>query len=263
MRRGSRLTPRRQQAWDRLAPRYVLDLPRGERDTVPAPGQRLDPVEVFGRRAPLVVEIGSGLGENIAAAAARSPERDHLACEVYVPGIAQTLERLEKHERPGNLRMLPLDALRALPQLLAPGSVDELWIFFPDPWHKSKHHKRRLVGPLLRERIIPLLAPGAAVRIATDWAQYAAHMREVLDAEPRLENLAPTGAAPAGAPSDPVPEDMPARGWAPRFEGRVLTSFENKALRAGRLVWDLAYRRVGDDAPAQPAAPPESESETS
>ena len=242
VRRGARLSPSRQHAWDTYSEQYVLDLPRGERDTVPAPEARLDLEEVFGRRAELVVEIGSGQGENIAAAAARCPERDHLACEVYIPGLAQTLDRLHRAGLPQNVRLLPLDAPRALPALLPPASIHELWIYFPDPWHKSKHHKRRIVNPPLLNAVLPLMAPGAVLRLATDWAQYAHHMREVLDADPRLTSLFPEGPRPEGTPTDPVPEDIAPYGWAPRFDGRVLTSFENKAHRAGRLIWDLAYR---------------------
>lgn len=251
VRRGSRLSTSRRQAWDRLSDRYVLDVPRGERDTVPAPDERLDPADAFGRSAPLVVEIGSGLGENIAAAAAAHPERDHLACDVYIPGLAQTLARLDRQGCPDNVRLLPLDALRALPILMAPGSIDELWVFFPDPWHKARHHKRRLIGPMFAQRVLPLLADGGVLRVATDWAQYAAHMREQLDPDPRLESLCPQGEPPAGTASDPIPETMPERGWAPRFEGRVLTSFERKAHSAGRLIWDLAYRKVPHEAESE------------
>lgn len=255
VRRGARLSASRQDAWDRLADHYVLDPPRGERDTVPAVGAELDPVRVFGRRAPLVVEVGSGQGENIARAAAEHPERDHLAVEVYVPGLAQTLDRIERAGSPENLRLLPLDAQRALPALLAPDSVQELWVFFPDPWHKTRHHKRRLVNPPFLDAVVPLLAPGGVLRLATDWAQYAHHMRGVLDADPRLRPLHPEGPRPEGQPSDPVPEDRAPLGWSPRFPGRVLTSFEAKGLRAGRLVWDLASARVaGRDAP-RPADP--------
>jgi tRNA (guanine-N7-)-methyltransferase len=242
VRRGSRLSASRQDAWDRLSGTWVLDLPRGERDTVPAPGTRIDPEAVFGRRAGLVVEIGSGQGENIAAAAAAHPERDHLAFEVYLPGIAQSLDRIERAGSPRNVRLVQLDALHSLPVLLPPGSLEEVWIFFPDPWHKARHHKRRLLNPPLLDALLPLMAPGGVLRVATDWAEYACHMRAVLDADGRLEALDPRGPRPEGVPSDPVPEDMPARGWSPRFEGRVLTSFERKAHDAGRLIWDLAYR---------------------
>lgn len=262
VRRGTRLSRSRQEAWDRLAGDYVLDIPRGERDTIPDPGVRLDPDGVFGRDAgaphPLVVEIGSGQGENIAAAAAAHPERDHLAFEVYLPGIAQSLDRIERAGSPTNVRLVPLDALHSLPTLLPAGAIHELWIFFPDPWHKSRHHKRRLVNPPLLDAVLPLMAEGGVLRLATDWAEYAVHMRGVLDADPRLLPLHPEGPRPAGEPSDPVPEETPERGWAPRFDGRVRTSFERKALDAGRLVWDLAYGVRGSGAEpgySDPGAP--------
>jgi tRNA (guanine-N7-)-methyltransferase len=244
VRRGERLTQGRQNAWDRLSPTYVIDPPRGHRDTVPADGVRLDPAEVFGRRAELVVEVGSGTGDNIVAAALAHPERDHLGVEVYLPGLAQTLSRVERSGCPGNLRMLPLDAQRALPAMLPEGSIDELWVYFADPWPKQRHHKRRLINPPFLDAVLPLLAEGARFRLATDWAQYAHHMRTRLDARPELALLHPEGPRPEGSSSDAIPPDMPATGWAPRYEGRVKTGFEVKGRAAGRLTWDLAYTRV-------------------
>ncbi len=244
VRRGERLTQGRQNAWDRLAPTYVIDPPRGRRDTLPAAGTRLDPEKVFGRRAELVVEVGSGTGDNIVAAALAHPERDHLGVEVYLPGLAQTLSRVERCGSPKNLRMLPLDAQRALPAMLPEGSIDELWVYFADPWPKQRHHKRRLINPPFLDAVLPLLADGARFRLATDWAQYAQHMRAQLDPRPELELLHPEGPRPEGDSSDPIPPSMPPTGWAPRFEGRVKTGFESKGQAAGRLIWDLAYTRV-------------------
>lgn len=244
VRRGERLTQGRQNAWDRLSPTYVVDPPRGHRDTVPAAGTRLDLAEVFGRRAEIVVEVGSGTGENIVAAALAHPERDHLGVEVYLPGLAQTLSRVERSGSPENLRMLPLDAQRALPAMLGEGSIDQLWVYFADPWPKQRHHKRRLINPPFLDAVLPLLADGAAFRLATDWAQYAHHMRSLLDARPELALLHPEGPRPEGRSSDAIPPNMPTTGWAPRFEGRVKTGFESKGRAAGRLIWDLAYTRV-------------------
>lgn len=244
VRRGERLSQGRQNAWDRLSPFYVIDPPRGHRDTLPAEGIRLDPAEVFGRKAELVVEVGSGTGDNIVAAALAHPERDHLGAEVYLPGLAQTLSRVERSGSPRNLRMLPLDAQRALPAMLAEGSIDELWVYFADPWPKQRHHKRRLINPPFLDAVLPLLADGATFRLATDWAQYAHHMRMQLDPRPELALLHPEGTRPEGRASDPIPASIPATGWAPRFEGRVKTGFESKGRAAGRLIWDLAYTRV-------------------
>lgn len=255
VRRGERLSPSRQKAWDLLAGSYVLDPPRGERDTVPADGAGLDPAELFGRRAELVVEVGSGLGENLVAAAVANPQRDHLGVEVYLPGLAQTLARVERADRPDNLRLLPLDAQRALPEMLPEASIDELWVYFADPWPKTRHHKRRLINPPFLDAVLPLLADGARFRLATDWAQYAHHMRHHLDARPELTLLHPDGPAPAGETSDRLPEGMARSGWAPRYAGRVKTSFETKGREAGRLIWDLAYTRVPRR--TGPAGPPD------
>lgn len=243
VRRGERLTQGRQSAWDRLSPTYVIDPPRGRRDTLPAAGARLVPEEVFGRRAELVVEVGSGTGDNLVAAALAHPERDHLGVEVYLPGLAQTLSRVERSGSPENLRMLPLDTQRALPAMLPEASIDELWVYFADPWPKQRHHKRRLINPPFLDAVLPLLADGARFRLATDWAQYAHHMRTLLDARPELALLHPDGPRPPGSSSDAIPSDMPETGWAPRFEGRVKTGFESKGSAAGRLIWDLAYTR--------------------
>ncbi|NMA77099.1 MAG: tRNA (guanosine(46)-N7)-methyltransferase TrmB [Actinomycetales bacterium] len=260
VRRGERLTQGRQNAWDRLSPFYVIDPPRGERDTLPAAGEHLDPQEVFGRRAELVVEVGSGTGDNIVAAALAHPERDHLGVEVYLPGLAQTLSRVERSGSPRNLRMMPLDAQRALPAMLPEGSIDQLWVYFADPWPKQRHHKRRLINPPFLDAVLPLLADDAVFRLATDWAQYAHHMRQQLDPRPELALLHPHGAAPEGPSSDAVPQGMPSTGWAPRFEGRVKTGFESKGRAAGRLIWDLAYTRVprrpGSDGAPSPGTRP-------
>ena len=244
VRRGERLSQGRQSAWDRLSPTYVIDPPRGERDTLPAEGERIDPQEVFGRSAELVVEVGSGTGGNIVAAALAHPDRDHLGVEVYLPGLAQTLSRVERSGCPENLRMLPLDAQRALPAMLSEGSISELWVYFADPWPKARPHKRRLNNPPFLDAVLPLLAEGGTFRLATDWAQYAHHMRRLLDRRPELALLHPEGTRPEGVSSDRIPEGIARTGWAPRFEGRVKTGFEAKGRAAGRLVWDLAYTRL-------------------
>ncbi len=267
VRRGERLSQGRQNAWDRLSPTYVIDPPRGHRDTLPAEGSRLDLEQVFGRRAELVVEVGSGSGENIVAAELALAERDHLGVEVDLPGLEQTLSWIEREGGPPNLRMLPLDAQGALPLMLPEGSIDQLWVYFADPWPKQRHHKRRLINPPFLDAVLPLLADGAAFRLATDWAQYAHHMRSHLDVRPELALLHPDGPAPTGTSSDAIPPNIPTTGWAPRFEGRVKTGFENKGRAAGRLIWDLAYTRVPrrpvtDGAPGieAPTAPWESPS---
>ena len=210
VRRGDRLTARRQKAWDTYAPTHVLDLPRKISDTSVAEGAVFDQQALYGRTdAPLIVEIGSGLGEAIVNRATQVPEANFLAVEVYTPGIADLL-------------------------LLEESSVDELWVFFPDPWHKARHHKRRLVSPAFADKVARVLKPGGVWRLATDWEEYALVMREVLDAHPDFIN--------AHAGENTTDED-PVGGWAPRWEGRVITSFERKAGEAGRRAHDLTYIR--------------------
>ena len=128
--------------------------------------------------------------------------------------------------------------------MLPEASISELWVYFADPWPKARHHKRRLINPPFLDAVLPLLAPGGHLRLATDWAQYAHHMRRRLDDRPELELVHPDGPRPEGVSSDGVPEGMATTGWAPRYGGRVKTSFEAKGMQAGRLIWDLAYRRL-------------------
>jgi tRNA (guanine-N7-)-methyltransferase len=264
VRRGERLNPRRQKTWDRSHGKYIVDVPRDRATTSVAEGADIDWGQVFGRTAPLVVDIGSGLGESTAQGAIDHPERDFISVEVYTPGLAALLVRVEDE---------------GLDHLLPAGGVQEIWVFFPDPWHKTRHHKRRLVSPAFANRVARALAPGGVLRLATDWSSYAVHMRSAMEAHPQLANAHPgrasgedspltrvrlegrelevgaqpiaprTGSVRAGVSEatsgagleDPVDHEG---GWAPRFEGRPLTSFENKALRAGRLVFDLTYVRL-------------------
>lgn len=209
-RRGSRLTPRQQEAWDAHHERWVIP-----DEAVDDPGFSLD--RWFGRSGPVVVEIGSGVGEATAALAARRPEVDVLAFEVWRPGVATTLGLLAEAGA-DNVRLLGVDAVWALGHLFAPGSVEELWTFFPDPWPKKRHHKRRLVTPGFAAVAASRLRPGGLWRLATDWQDYAEQMRAVLDAEPGLE----------GGPVE-------------RWADRPLTRFERKGIAAGRTIVDLAY----------------------
>ncbi|MCC9176580.1 tRNA (guanosine(46)-N7)-methyltransferase TrmB [Arthrobacter sp. zg-Y750] len=254
VRRGSRLQGRRQQAWDELSDRFVVDVPREEADTSVHPEYVFDAAAEFGRTAPLVVEIGSGLGEAVTHAAEQNPDKDFLAVEVYLPGLAQTLQRIGQKGLT-NVRVVQANAPEVLTSMLPAGSVDEVWVFFPDPWHKTRHHKRRLVKESFAELVARVLVPGGTWRLATDWSDYAVQMREVLDASEQFENLHTGEQAGEQGPltrvhceglENKVPEDdVDERGgWAPRFEGRTLTSFENKAHQAGRLIFDLAYRRI-------------------
>ncbi len=214
-RRGSRLTPRQAAAWEAHHDDWVIP-----DDAVEDPGFAW--AERFGRAAPLVVEIGSGNGEATVALAASRPEHNVLAFEVWRPGVAATLERLEA-AGVSNVRLCSVDAVWSLEHLLRPGDVAELWTFFPDPWHKKRHHKRRLVTPETARTAASRLGPGAWWRLATDWDDYAEQMRDVLDAEPMLEG------GPVG-----------------RWAERPVTKFERRGLAAGRTITDLAYRRRPD-----------------
>ena len=211
-RRGSRLTSGQQTAWDAhherwLLPEHVAEGP-------------LDAAAWFGREAPLVVEVGSGNGESLAQMAAARPDHDVLALEVWRPGVASTFGHLERAGAT-NVRLLMADAETCLGTLVEEGSLAELWTFFPDPWHKNRHHKRRLVGPRFARTAAGRLAPGATWRLATDWDDYADHIERVLDAERLLDG-----------------------GRVERWEERPVTKFERRGLAAGRAVTDLAYRRV-------------------
>jgi tRNA (guanine-N7-)-methyltransferase len=229
VRRSGRLTTSQERAWAERRDHYLVDVPRAVAGTSVDPAWVLDPQAAFGRTAPLVVEIGSGQGENVVEAADARPDRDHLAVEVYVPGLAQTIVRAgHRRDREGlpNLRLLQVDAAELLATSLPEGSVEELWVFFPDPWPKSRHHKRRLVTPSFAALAARVLRPGGVWRLATDWAEYAEQMLAVGEASPQFRNAHGPGAR------------------APRFDGRVLTSFERKGLEAGRSVTDLTYVRI-------------------
>ncbi|WP_422934296.1 tRNA (guanosine(46)-N7)-methyltransferase TrmB [Sinomonas sp. P47F7] len=253
VRRGTRLQGRRQQAWEEHASAFVVDVPRHVADTSVHPDYVFNAAAEFGREAPLVVEIGSGLGEAIVAAAEANPERNFLAVEVYRPGLANTLLRIGQRGLT-NVRVVQANAPEVLGTMLAAGSVAELWVFFPDPWHKTKHHKRRLVKDSFAELAARVLAPGGVWRLATDWSGYAQQMRDVVAASPDFRNAHDgerTGAASpltaawaSGVDCEPTGESDDAGGWGPRFEGRVLTSFENKALKAGRVIFDLEAVRL-------------------
>jgi tRNA (guanine-N7-)-methyltransferase len=214
-RRGGRLTERQQKAWDDLHDSHVVDVPRHGPSTSVDPDFRLDTEAVFGRRAPIVVEIGSGRGEALVAAAAHRPEWDFLGLEVYVPGVAQTLVTM-RHRGVENARLAIVNATEALTTMLAPRAVRELWTWFPDPWHKKRHHKRRLVTVPFTALVARVLEPDGVWRFATDSDDYAEVVAEVIAASPHVDG-----------------------GRVERFDGRAMTRFERKGIAAGRTVHDL------------------------
>lgn len=212
------MTDGQRHAWDRRWPEYGLDLIDGQ-------GAPLDLDDWFGRRAPVVMEIGSGTGESTAAMAAAAPDVNHLAVEVYRPGLAQLLMRIDELGVT-NLRLLRADVVPVLRELIEPDMLAGIRVYFPDPWPKRRHHKRRLIQAEFVALAASRLCRDGTLHLATDWAHYAEQMREVCDGEPKLRNL------------------YPDTGWAPRPGWRPLTKFERRAVAAGRDVRDLLYRRV-------------------
>ena len=210
--RPGRMGSGQSRALRELAPRYLL----------PFAATPLDPVVVFGRRAPLVLEIGFGMGAATAAIAAAQPDVDFLGVEVHPPGVGALLQRIDALRLP-NLRLIQHDAVEVLDRMIEPGLLAGVHLFFPDPWHKKRHHKRRLLQPRFVARLADRLAPGGRLHCATDWQPYAEQMLQVLGAEPRLENTAD--------------------GYAPRPDYRPLTKFEQRGMALGHGVWDLVFRR--------------------
>lgn len=184
--------------------------------------QPLDLDQAFGRQAPRILEIGFGMGETTAHIAAEHPELDFLGVEVHTPGIGSLLKQIDERGL-RNVRIIPHDAVEVLQHMLGPDSLDGVHIFFPDPWPKKRHHKRRLIQPELVGLLCQRLKPGGYIHVATDWEHYAEHILAVLAAEPRLENTAP--------------------GYAPKPEYRPTTKFETRGLKLGHGVWDLVFRK--------------------
>ncbi len=214
VRREGRITSAQEEALEQLWPRYGID---------PA-GVLLDLPAIFGRQAPLVVEIGFGSGDHLLASAKGRPDSDFLGIEVHRPGAGRVLQQADKLGL-SNLRVLCADAVEVLRQCLPAASIDEVVIFFPDPWPKKRHQKRRLVQPAFIEVLARALRPGGRLRLATDWADYARHMLEVMSAAPQFVNVSESGGAIA-RPAD-----------------RPLTRFESRGLRLGHEVADFEFVR--------------------
>jgi tRNA (guanine-N7-)-methyltransferase len=213
VRRQGRMTEAQRRALDCLWPRYGVVV-------VAAP---LDLAAIFGRRAPLVLEIGFGNGDALVAAAASHPEQNYLGVEVHRPGVGSLLLKLEA-AKIGNVRVVVADA-NELFAYLPTASLHGIHLFFPDPWPKKRHHKRRLMQPAFAARLRDVLESGGYIHCATDWEDYATQMRKVLEATPGFSNIAGTG------------------GYVDRPATRPLTRFEQRGRAAGRPVWDLLFRR--------------------
>lgn len=218
------MTTGQETAWDEHADDLLIAVEREHDSTSIAPGQTLDTAALFNRGAPLVVEIGIGMGEALVHAAQTHPELNFLGIEVYRPGLARTMLNVAKNGLT-NVRLVEANAPEVLERLLPAGSVAETRIFFPDPWHKARHTKRRLVSPPFLRILARALESGGIVRLATDWQDYADQMRDVFQSSGDFEP-AFTG------------------DWADRFTGRPVTKFEQKGIREGRVIRDLVYRKV-------------------
>ena len=212
--RAGRMGSGQVRALQTLGPQFTLPYQAGVQDWDQA----------FGRSAPRVLEIGFGMGQATAQIAAARPDLDFIGVEVHAPGVGALLREIGARGL-GNLRIVQHDAVEVLQQMVAPASLAGLHVFFPDPWHKKRHHKRRLIQPALVALLASRLQPGGWLHCATDWQDYAQQMLGVLGACPALANSA--------------------EGYAARPELRPLTKFEARGLRLGHGVWDLLYRRCG------------------
>lgn len=220
VRREGRLTPGQRRAFELSWPRFGLEV-----DNEP---WNLD--EIFGRCAPRVLEIGFGNGESLCEMAMQAPETDFIGIEVYRPGIGHLLQRMEA-ECLRNVRVVCHDAIEVLQHCIAAASLDRVQLYFPDPWPKKRHHKRRIVQPEFVALVARGLKKGGMLHMATDWEDYAQHMMAVLSAAPGFANAAGSGR------------------FAERPEVRPLTKFERRGHRLGHGVWDLLFVSIGD-APA-------------
>ena len=211
--RQGRTSPAQTRAVETLLPRFGVAYQ-------PEP---IDLAALFGRAAPTVLEIGFGMGETTARIAQALPETDFLGVEVHTPGVGALLRQVEEKDLT-NVRIVQHDAVEVARNMIAPGALAGMHVFFSDPWPKKRHHKRRLIQPPFVELLASRLRPDGYLHLATDWEEYAVQMLEVLSAEPSLGNSA--------------------AGFAPRPDYRPLTKFEQRGLKLGHGVWDLVFRRL-------------------
>ena len=212
--RAGRMGTGQMRAFELYGPQYLL----------PYQAARLDTAQAFGRSAPLILEIGFGMGDATAKIAQVRPGDNFLCCEVHEPGVGALLKRCGEEAIP-NIRIVQHDAVEVMDHMLGEDSLDGVHIFFPDPWHKSRHHKRRLIQSPFVARLAKHIRPGGYLHLATDWQPYAEQMMQVLSAEPLLANTAGAGQ------------------FAPKPDYRPLTKFENRGLKLGHGVWDLVFTR--------------------
>jgi tRNA (guanine-N7-)-methyltransferase len=211
--RQGRMSNAQTRALETLLPRWGI----------PCQETLLDLDTAFGRAAPKILEIGFGMGDSTAAIAAAHPQNDYLGIEVHGPGVGSLLNQIEALGLT-NLRVIQHDAVEVLKHMIAPASLDGVHIFFPDPWHKKKHHKRRLIQPELVALLCEKLKSGGYLHAATDWQEYAEHILAVLSVEPRLANTSAD--------------------YAPKPDYRPLTKFEQRGIKLGHGVWDIVFRKI-------------------
>jgi tRNA (guanine-N7-)-methyltransferase len=210
--RAGRLSTAQERALNELGPKYMVDHAN-------AP---LDFEQVFGRKAPVILEIGFGMGQTTAHIAKLMPEKDFIGVEVHTPGVGSLLKLIGDEEL-SNLRVIQHDAVEVLRDMIPAASLAGVHIYFPDPWHKARHNKRRLIQPAFVKTLCEHIVPGGYIHLATDWEDYAVQMLEVLSAEPALRNTAD--------------------GYAPQPSYRPLTKFENRGIKLGHGVWDLVFEK--------------------
>lgn len=214
--RAGRMTNAQAKALEELSPKYAIEVSALE---------PIDFAKAFNREAPLVVEIGFGMGTSFVEMAQKDPLSNYLGIEVHPPGVGACLMKIEEQGLT-NVRVIKHDAFEVLTKCIQPESIDILQIFFPDPWPKARHHKRRLVNPDFLKLVTPLLKHGGQIRMATDWQEYAEQMLTCLNEADELINTATDG------------------GYIPRPQWRPLTKFEQRGERLGHGVWDLVFKRV-------------------
>ena len=210
--RVGRKTPSQERAFEDLWPQYGLKVEDGP----------LDCAKVFGRHADVVIEIGFGMGDSLAEMAQAHPEQDFIGIEVHTPGVGRLLNLAEEHAIT-NLRIYAEDAVEVVERCIADNSLAKVQIFFPDPWHKKKHHKRRIIQPEFIAKLYAKMKPGALLHLATDWENYAGYMMEVMSAAEGFSNIAGPGQ------------------FSPRPSFRPITKFERRGQRLGHGVWDLLF----------------------
>ncbi len=215
--RAGRMTPGQERGLEQGLPRYGLRLEEGV----------LQPQKVFGRQAPLTLEIGFGMGQSLLQMAKEAPEQDFIGVEVHRPGVGALLNGMLT-DSVDNVRIYSCDAIEVLNQCVADESLDRVLLFFPDPWHKSRHHKRRIVQPAFAALVHKKLKQGGVLHMATDWEPYAEHMLEIMNVAPGYKNLSADNT------------------WVPRPAERPVTKFERRGERLGHGVWDLKFTKTSN-----------------